>query len=68
MQNLRDSQLSSCVTTFKCGGCGKRERVPVPYGGLYYTACSEACLERAVQVARRRWVEQNRQLNKVTPS
>jgi hypothetical protein len=39
------------VVTFKCEGCGQRGTAPAPYGGYWYTACSEACLGQAVHRA-----------------
>ena len=36
------------VVTFKCEGCGQRGTAPAPYGGDWHTACSIACLVRAI--------------------
>ena len=37
------------VVTFKCEGCGTRAPAPAPYGGFQHTACSDACLVRAIR-------------------
>jgi len=37
------------VVTYKCEGCGTRSPAPAPYGGFKHTACSEACLARAIR-------------------
>ena len=43
--------LERQVVTYKCEGCGRRAPALAPYGGYWYTACSEACLGQAVHRA-----------------